>query len=563
MAIDNVEVHDIKDVEIGRGYLGNPNIKRVGVDIPWSKEMVEEWIKCSQSPKYFIENYVRIVHVDHGLVPFNLRDYQHQMVDSMVNHRRTIIATARQTGKSTTTVAFLLWYILFNNDKTVALLANKADTAREILGRVQLAYEHLPKWLQQGVVEWNKSTIDLENNSRIVAAATSGSAIRGYSINVLFIDEAAFIDNWDDFFTSVFPTISSGETTKIILVSTPNGLNHFYKTWTNANKGRNGYNPIKVMWYEVPGRDEKWKQEILDGMDGDIEKFEQEHEVSFLGTSGTLIAGSSLKELVFQDPIVDKDGLRIYEAPIKGNTSAGDHRYALIADTSRGKGLDYHAFSVFDISKMPYNQVCTFNDNLLTPQDYASMINRIGRYYNDAMALIEINDLGQQVADVLWDTYEYDNILYTRNNGRAGKEITFGFGGKNTDRGVRTTKTVKNNGCSLLKLLIEQKQMILNDYETIQQISTFSKKAGSWEAEQGKHDDLVTGLWLFAWLSAQKNFKEMTDVNTLAGIREMTEEQMMDQLTPFGIIDDGRPEPDEMEFIDLTDPEQRWIMGDF
>jgi hypothetical protein len=535
-------------------YNGNSNLKRKGQDLEWDLEMVKEYKKCSNDPIYFIRNYVKIVHVDHGLVPFNLYDYQEDMVNSMINNRNTIITTARQVGKSTTTVAFILWYILFNDDKTVALLANKGDTAREILSRVKLAFEHLPKWLQHGVVEWNKGSIELENNSKILAGATSGSAIRGYSINLLFIDEAAHIENWNEFFTSVFPTISSGKTTKVVLVSTPNGLNDFYKIWVNALEGRNQYNPIFVPWHQVPGRDEAWKEETLSGMNYDYEKFDQEYNVEFQGSSGTLISGAKLKQLVHQTPLHEKDGLAIYKQHEEGRT------YSLVADVSRGKGMDYSAFHVIDITKMPYQQVAVFRDNITAPRDYAAIIYGIAKTYNNAQVLVEINDIGEVIPDILHEEYEYENILYSENRGRNGKSITLSWK-SNIDKGVRTTKAVKATGCSILKLLVEQDQLIINDHETISELSTFSKKGVSYEAEPGAHDDLAMGLVLFAWLSSQAYFKDLTDINTMSLLREKSEEQMMEDLIPFGFISENGNEPTVNQVVGVRGNSTDWLLG--
>ena len=523
-----------------KSYLGNPNLKRAGVGVNWSPEMIQEWIKCSQDVVYFVKTYMKIVNVDRGLIPFEPYDYQVEMLQAMANNRYNIIATSRQAGKSTTTCAFILWYILFNSDKNVALLANKAETAREILGKIQLAYQHLPKWLQHGVTEWNKGSFVLENNSRVLATATSADNIRGFSINLLFIDEAAFIDNWDEFFTSVYPTISSGKTTQVILVSTPNGLNHFYATWQNALEGRNGYNHILVKWDRVPGRDENWRQGTLAALNFDMEKFSQEFEVEFLGSSGTLIAGWKLKELVHLNPVQQNDGLRMYETPDRSKV------YACVVDVSRGKGLDYSAFSVLDITSMPYRQVCVFRNNNIAPIDYASIVHQVCKSYNNAAVLVEINDIGGQVADSLHYDFEYDNILFTESAGRAGKRITSGFGA-NVDRGIRTTKNVKSIGCSILKLLIEQNQLIVNDFDTISELSTFSRKGSGYEAEPGKHDDMVMGLVLFAWLSDQDYFKELTSINTLAMLREKTDEEIIGELTPFGFVDDGSPLDEIME----------------
>lgn len=519
-----------------KGYNGNANLKRSGVGVDWTPELVAEYVKCSNNPLYFVETYMRIIHVDKGLVNFNLYDYQKDMMQSMHDNRYTIIATARQIGKSTTTCGYILWYILFNPEKTVALLANKGDTAREILGKVQLAYQHLPKWLQQGVVEWNKGSFVLENQSRVIAAATSTDSIRGYAINLLFIDEAAFVENWDEFFTSTFPTISSGETTKVVLVSTPNGLNHFYKIWDYARQGKNEYFPIEVKWDKVPGRSEKWKEDTLAAMSFDYDQFAQEHEVEFLGSSGTLIAGWKLKELVAKPAIVSRNGLLQYERPEQNKT------YACVADVSHGKGLDYSAFHIVDITQMPYKQVCVFRNNSVSPIEYAEIIHNMCRTYNNCAVLVESNDIGGQVVDSIHYDLEYDNILYTQNSGRAGKVITNGFNNVPCERGVRTTKTVKSVGCSILKLLIEQNQLIVNDFNTIQEFATFSKKGNSYEAEPGNHDDLVMPLVLFAWMSDQAYFKELTDINTLVKLREKSEEEIMSDLLPFGYIENGLEE---------------------
>jgi len=522
-----------------KGYNGNINLKRSNQAIEWTPDLVQEYLKCQEDVVYFTETYMKIINVDRGLVNFKLYPYQKEMLQSFKDNRFNIVTTARQAGKSTTTCAFILWYIIFNPEKTVALLANKGDTAREILGRVQLAYQHLPKWLQQGVKEWNKGSFELENNSRVIAAATSSDAIRGYSINMLFIDEAAFIDNWDDFFTSVYPTISSGTESKIVLVSTPNGLNHFYSIWINAVEQRSQYKALRVLWQNVPGRDAQWQQDTLAAMNFDLEKFDQEYNCEFLGSSGTLIAGWKLKELVHKSPIVERDGLVQYAAPEK------DHIYIMVCDVSRGKGLDYSAFQVIDVTRMPYNQICIFRNNAVSPVDYADIIHRTAKAYNNASVLVEINDIGEQVSHSLHYDFGYENVLFTENAGRSGKRITGGFGGHNIDKGIRTTKVVKSIGCSIMKLLIEQNQFIINDFHTINELSTFSKKGNSYEAESGKHDDLVMCLVLFAWLSEQQYFKDYTNINTLMSLREKTEEDMEQDMAPFGFIDDGREEYDE------------------
>ena len=537
-----------------KGYNGNALLKRSNQNIEWNIEMFNEYVKCSNDVVYFTETYMKIINIDKGLVTFKLYDYQKEMLQSMADNRFNIIATARQAGKSTVTCAFVLWYIIFHAEKTVALLANKGETAREILGRIQLAYQHLPRWLQQGVKEWNKGSMELENNSRVLAAATSSDNIRGYSINLLFIDEAAFIENWDSFFTSVYPTISSGKESKIVLVSTPNGLNHFYSLWVNAREKRNGYVPIEVTYDKVPGRDAAWREQTLASMNFDIAKFEQEYCVEFMGSSGTLIAGWKLKELVHQTAVIFKEGLSQYYTPIKGNS------YVVICDVSRGKGLDYSAFSVIDVTKMPYQQVAVYRNNMITPLDYAEVIYRVAKAYSNASVLVEINDIGEQVSSSLHYDFEYDNVLFTENAGRAGKRISTGFAkSANIDKGIRTTKPVKATGCAILKLLIEQNQLIINDFHTIEELSTFSRKGQSYEAEEGKHDDMVMPLVLFAWLSDQQYFKDLTDINTLMKLREKSDDDIMSDLSPFGFVDDGRGDLYEMLEIQSS---SNWMFGE-
>ena len=550
--MDEVNLNHLK------GYNGNPLLKRTNEAISWTPDMVSEYVKCSKDPVYFIETYMKIINVDKGLINFKLYPYQKDIINSFANNRFNIITTARQAGKSTTTCGFILWYILFNTEKTVALLANKGDTAREILSKIQLAYQHLPKWLQQGSKEWNKGSFELENNSRVIAAATSSDAIRGYAINLLFIDEAAFIQNWEDFFTSVYPTISSGQETKVALVSTPNGLNHFYSIWVNAIEKRNQYNHIRVSWQDVPGRDEKWKNETLAAMNFDMEKFEQEHCCEFLGSSGTLIAGWKLKELIHQPPISEKDGLIQYKKPVEGRI------YTMLCDVSRGKGLDYSAFQLLDVTSMPYQQVAVYRNNSITPIDYAEVIHRVAKGYNNASVMVEINDIGEQVSHSLHYDFGYENVLFTENAGRSGKRVTMGFGGKGLDKGIRTTKIVKSIGCSILKLLVEQNQLIINDFNTINEFSTFSKKGNSYEAEPQKHDDLVMCLVLFAWLSEQQYFKDYTNINTLMSLREKTEEDMEQDMAPFGFIMNGREDFIEESYDEFSTESWMWqVKHDF
>ena len=424
-------------------YLGNPNLKRSNVPIQFTDENVKEYIKCSKDAIYFITKYVQIVNIDKGLIPFNLYDFQEEMVNLFDMNRFVICKLPRQSGKSTTVTAYMLWLILFNDNQNIAILANKGALARELLGKIQLAYEHLPTWLQQGIMVWNKGNIELENGSKIVAAATSSSAIRGGSYNLIFLDEFAFVGNnmADEFFSSVYPTISAGLTSKVFIVSTPNGMNHFYKLWSDAEEGNNKYASIEVHWSQVPNRDEEWKKETISNTSE--AQFRQEFECEFLGSANTLIHPTKLKNLVFRKPIDYWNDVEIYHNPTEG------HEYAISVDTSRGLGLDYSAFLVFDISEMPYKLVAKYRDQFVSPLLYPSVISAVGMKYNQAFVMVEINDIGQQVADILHTDLEYDNLLITSTRGRGGQRIGGGFA-KQIQLGVRTTKTVKSIGCSNL-----------------------------------------------------------------------------------------------------------------
>ena len=537
---------------IERGYYGNVNLKRKGVSVEFSQEMVGEFIKCAQNPTYFAEKYIQIVHVDHGLIPIKLYDYQKEIVEKITNNRRVTVVTSRQAGKTTTAVAVILHYVLFNEHKTCALLANKGDAAREILDRIKIAYEALPKWMQQGVMEWNKGSVEFENGCKIIAGSTSSSAIRGKSISFLYIDETAFVENWAEFFASVFPTISSGETTKMLYTSTPNGLNHFYKTCQGAKEDTNGFEYVEVPWQKVPGRDDAWKQETLAAMDFDKQKFNQEFECGFLGSSGTLIDGSKLKMLVTQRPIAETSLMKVYEQPQK------DHIYCLIADVSRGKGLDYSAFHVIDVTTMPYRQVFVYKDNTITPIDYASTIHNVLKKYNDAYTLVEINDIGGQVTDILHHEFECETMLLTESAGRSGKRLSTGFS-KNADKGIRTTKSVKAVGCNMIKMLIEQDQIIINDFDTVNEFSTFSRRAKTYQAESGRHDDLVMGLVLFGWMVDQAFFKEMTDINTVDKLRQRNENEMIESLLPIGFNSYDHEQQEGVATI-ASDDDDSWLL---
>ena len=514
-------------------YLGNPLLKKSNVPVEWTKEQILEYQKCMENPIYFIKNYIKIVSLDEGLVPFKMYDFQEDIVDTIHDNRFTICKMPRQSGKSTTMVSYILHYVLFNPNMNVAILANKASTARDILGRLQLAYENLPKWLQQGVVSWNKGSVDLENGSRVVASSTSSSAVRGGSYNMIFLDEFAFVPTnvAEDFFSSVYPTISSGKSTKVIIVSTPNGMNLFYKLWVDAENKRNSYNIIDVHWSQVPGRDEKWRTETI--ANTSEEQFRREFDCEFLGSANTLIHPAKIKSMAFQNPIQSNAGLNMYEKPKEGAT------YVIVADVARGTNNDYSAFIVFDVSTVPYKIVAKYRNNEIKPLLFPNIINDVARAYNMAYTLIEVNDIGEQVATALQFDLEYENLIMASMRGRAGQVVGGGFSGGKAQLGVRTTKAVKKLGCSNLKQIVETDKLIINDYDLINEFSTFILKGQSYEAEEGHTDDLAMCCVLFGWLVEQTYFKELTDDDIRARMFMEQQHQLEQDMAPFGFIDDG------------------------
>jgi len=514
-------------------YLGNPNLKRANVSQEWTKKEVEEYSKCMKDPLYFIQTYIRIVSLDEGLVPFKMYDFQKEMVGTFHSNRFTICKLPRQSGKSTTIIAYLLHYVLFNASVNVAILANKAATARDLLGRLQLAYEHLPKWLQQGVMSWNKGSLELENGSKILASSTSASAVRGGSYNIIFLDEFAYVPSnvAEQFFSSVYPTISSGKTTKVMIVSTPHGMNMFYKLWNDAENQRNTYVPIEVHWSEIPGRDEEWKAETIKNTSE--QQFNTEFECEFLGSIDTLIKAQKLKTMSYNPPIQSNAGLDVFEKPLK------DHTYVLTADVSRGTSNDYSAFLVFDVSQMPYRIVAKFRDNEIKPLLFPAKIYDVARAYNQAFVLIEVNDIGEQVASTMQFDLEYDNLIMASMRGRAGQVLGGGFSGGRAQLGVRTTKAVKRIGCSNLKQMIEDDKLIIQDLQIISELSTFIVKGQSFEADDGCTDDLVACMFMFAWATDQTYFKELTDMDIRQTMMREQQDMLEQDMAPFGFMVNG------------------------
>ena len=524
-------------------YNANANLKASGVPVQYTPEQVKEYIKCKGDPIYFIENYCQIVSLDKGLVPFKLYDCQKEKVKIITENRKVILMEGRQQGKTITSAACILHYTLFNDNVTVAILANKATAAREVLSRYQLMYEHLPQWLQQGVGTWNKGDIELENGSKVFTAATSSSAIRGKSVNWLYVDEAAIIPNTiaEDFFTSVYPTISAGETTKILLSSTPMGYNHFWKFWSDAEQGLNGFKTLFIPYSKIPGRDDKWA-EAQRSLLGEL-KFNQEVLCQFLGSSLTLINGNALGQMAPKAWIKQKDGLDILVEP------KNKHIYYMIVDVSKGLNGDYSAFTVIDTTTMPFEVVAKYRDNKVSPMLYPSIIAKVAKEYNMAFVLIEVN-ISDQVAYILYNDIEYENMIFV-NKTPKGQRISGGFGSSNSQLGVITDKRVKRIGCSQLKTLIEEKKLLIQDVDIISELSTFIEKRGSFAADEGYYDDLAMTLVLFGWLTSDPYFKDYNDVNLRQEMYESQMKQIEDELTPFGFYDDGTSEQDDKKLLNF------------
>ena len=535
-------------------YLGNPLLKKANTKIEFTEDQVLEWIKCAEDPVYFAKKYIQIVTLDHGLQSFDMYSFQEEMVNTFHKNRFTICKLPRQSGKSTVVVSYLLHYAIFNDNTNIAILANKANTARDLLTRLQTGYENLPKWLQQGVLSWNKGSLELENKSRITAASTSASSIRGGTYNIIFLDEFAFVPNTvaENFFSSVYPVITSGQSSKVIVVSTPYGMNHFYRLWDDAQKKKNEYIPIEVHWTDVPGRDEEFKRSTI--ANTSESQWRQEFECLFLGSSDTLISGPILNRLVFDKPVTSNNaGLDVYEDPQE------DHTYVITVDVARGVEKDYSAFIVIDVSQFPHKVVSKYRNNQIRPILFPQIIKEVAISYNKAYILCEVNDVGDQVAAGLHYDLEYPNLLMSSMRGRAGQILGQGFSGKKVQLCVKMSKTTKKVGCLNLKTLIEDNKIIFTDFEIINELTTFVQKGNSFEAEDGRNDDLVMCLVMYSWLILQDYFKELTDQDIRKRIYEEQKNQVDQDMSPFGFIVDGITEEDT--FVDKDG--DRWFTDEY
>ena len=517
-------------------FQGNPLVKKVGAQIQFTKEQVEEYVKCAQDPFYFIEKYMKIVTIDSGVQVIKLYDFQREMINKFVNEKFILAKCARQSGKTIGVESFILWSILFKDNYRVGMFANKFDTSKKILKEIKYSYEQLPMWLQQGVVTWNKHSIELENGSSITSSSTSGDAGRSRTYNLVFLDEFAFVPDYvaADFFTAVYPTISSGKNTKVIIISTPNGLNFFYRMWIEAQEGRSNYKLFEANWRAVPSRDDAWADETLANV-GE-KAFQQEYECDFLGSSNTLISTTKIKEMVWKKPVKRyQGGLAIYEEPKPRN------QYIVTVDVSRGIGKDYSAFTVINVSDFPYKVVAKYQNNEISPMVFPNTIYETATHFNQAMVLVEVNDIGEQVGAILYNDLEYEDLIMTEHGGRKGQRISSGFGG-NVYYGVRMTSNVKKIGMANLKTMIESDKLLIHDVDIITELSTFVQKRNSYEAEEGYHDDLVMCLIIFGWVSNQEYFKELTNSDIRKKLEKEREYEIMESTLPPGFVVNGEEE---------------------
>ena len=515
-------------------YLGNANIKRDGVTHNFTKREVIEYSKCLKSPSYFAENYCKIIHLDKGLVPFELYPYQEKMFDHFNTNRFSIVLACRQSGKSISSVAYLLWYAIFHPEKVIAILANKGATAQEMLGRVTLMLENLPFFLQPGCKALNKRSIEFSNNSRIVSAATSGSSIRGMSVNLLYLDEFAFVENAAEFYTSTYPVISSGKDTKVIITSTANGIgNQFHKIWEGASQGVNEFQPYRVDWWDVPGRDDNWKQQTISNTSQ--LQFDQEFGNTFFGTGDTLINAETLMNFRAQPylRLIEGNSVWIYEEPKK------DHQYVMTVDVSKGRGQDYSTFNLIDISSRPFKQVAVYRNNLISPLLFPNVIYKYAKVYNEAWVVVESNDQGTIVCNGLYYDLEYENLFIES-------------AVKSNRLGVEMNRKVKRIGCSGIKDLLEENKLEIVDQNTILECSTFIAKGQSYEASDGNHDDLMMNLVMFGYFATGNYFTQLTDVDIKNMMFEQQMKEIEDDVLPFGFIDDG------IDAAEVEDQNDQW-----
>lgn len=531
---DPTDFLTFKDRENRRArYMGDPDLRRAGQKKPMTPEMVEEWRKCRDDIVYFVRKYMRIVHVDHGMVLFNLWHFQEKMLRNMEHNRFFVSKCPRQVGKSITTAAFILHYMIFNSQKNIGILANKATTSAEILDRVKKGFRYLPDFLQPGVEEWNKTSIALDNGCKLSSHATSSSSVRGQSFSMLFIDEVAFIPQheWEEFWKSTYPTVSSGKKTKVLMVSTPNGMNHFYDIWRKAVDRKSTFFPFSIHWSDVPGRDEKWKEETIGNTS--LEDFMQEYECQFRSSSGTLISSGKIEDMIKYalEPITKDNSLYIYKEAKPG------HKYFCAVDVAEGRGQDYSTAVMMDVTGFPYEIVAVYRSNKVSPLYLPQLLFNFAMRYNEAQILIEIANQGLLVAKELFLDLEYENLIQ--------------FGG--IELGIKTSKRTKAIGCSTLKDMIELDKLIINSRLVADEFTTFVEKNLSFAAVEGYHDDLVMALVVFAYFTTMDDFDNYVDRRQRMPdeLFEKEFQTLEEEFTGFVFHDDGVSDP--------TDEDMSWI----
>jgi len=507
-------------MENKESYLGNPLVKRDGIVQSWTKEHLEEYVKCSKDPVYFVKNYVKVIHLDKGLVPFDLYPYQEKMFKHFIKNRFSVVLACRQSGKSVSSIAYLLWYVLFHSEKTVAILANKGATAREMLARMTLMLENIPFFLQPGCKALNKGSIEFSNNSKVIAAATSASSIRGFSANIIMLDEFAFVEKAAEFYTSTYPVISSGKNTQVIITSTANGVgNQFYKIWESAVQGLSEFKPFRVDWWDVPGRDEAWKKLTISNT-SELQ-FQVEFGNTFHGTGDTLISADTLLNLKSKLPLHILDyNTKIYQEAISG------HEYVMMVDVGRGIGQDYSTFNIIDVSVKPFKQVATFRNNTISPLLFPNIIYKFATLYNHCLVVVENNDHGIVVCNGLHYDLEYENLFF---------ESAI----KSDKIGIAMTRKVKRIGCSTFKELLENNKLEIIDDNTIQEITCFEARGNSFEASNGNHDDLVMNFIMFGYFVGTNFFNELTNISLKDILYQKKIQEIEDNIVPFGFIDNG------------------------
>lgn len=498
------------------GYLGNVNIKRANVETKYTEEEFKEYLKCSKDPVHFIETHCQIISLDEGMVPFELRGYQDKLIKHYDKNRFSIVLASRQSGKSITSCAYLLWYLLFHPEVTVAVLANKGAIAREMIARITTMLESVPFFLQPGVKILNKGNIEFGNDSKVVAAATSSSSIRGLSINMLYLDEFAFVENAEEFYTATYPVITSGKDSKVIITSTANGVgNMFHRIYESATVGDSEYQPFLINWHDVPGRDEEWKKQTI--ANTSELQFQQEYGNSFLGTGNTLINSDTLLGLRASNPLWSRDDFMVYKKPQE------NHQYICTVDVSKGRGFDYSTFTIFDVSTEPFEQVAVYRNNMVSPLLYPDVIAKYCSFYNTALVIIENNAEGAVVAQQMHYDLEYDNV-FTQGGTRL------------EDIGVTMTRKIKRIGTSTLKEILEEHKLKICDKELIKELLTYVNKGMSFEADKGYHDDLVMNCVVFAWFLTTEYFEHLTNNRVKDLLYASQQKDIYEDILPAGVF---------------------------